>query len=339
MKLGDIFDQTFTLIGSTWSRALLVCVIILVPASFVFIGGMDSMVGYLLDLGTQAAEGEPDVWSGEELDPAFSLETAFTLLARFWLFILALCVLIAATFLAMLGVTIIACAEMAGVDISWSEALRRSLGIRAVRLLVQLVLQGAVFVALFLIPFLMIIGGAASDTLWLSLFGGLGVAVAAFATIFLAIRWAFTMQAIGWEEEDVIGAFQRSWQLVSQNWWRVFGILILLGLLEDFVVSIITMPIYFLAMWNMFVEIFHLAGSGAEPGPEVHQSVFSSIGLGLGLTISVSMILSAFLTPLYTAVLYYDLRVRRGEFPPPASTGPAGTPLPGSPAPSPAPTA
>ena len=69
----------------------------------------------------------------------------------------------------------------------------------------------------------------------LSLVGGplvfLGPLVAIPVALFLGVRWAFVLQAIIVEGAGPIAALSRSWAVVEENWWRVFGITLVVGLI------------------------------------------------------------------------------------------------------------
>lgn len=49
--------------------------------------------------------------------------------------------------------------------------------------------------------------------------------------IYLAVGWAFTIQIVLLEGKDTMAAFSRSLALIKNNWWRVFVLLLLLGLI------------------------------------------------------------------------------------------------------------
>lgn len=49
--------------------------------------------------------------------------------------------------------------------------------------------------------------------------------------VYLAVRWAFVLQAVVIEGTGPGRALSRSSELVQDNWWRVFGILLVLGII------------------------------------------------------------------------------------------------------------
>jgi hypothetical protein len=79
-------------------------------------------------------------------------------------------------------------------------------------------------------------------------------------------------------------------KLVNGSWWRVFGILLLIGILVSIFASIISYPLLFLSLWLFG----HVAGQ-----------IVSGI---------LNFCIYALITPVsliaYT-LLYYDLRIRK----------------------------
>jgi hypothetical protein len=79
------------------------------------------------------------------------------------------------------------------------------------------------------------IGVAVGIIVALGLLGGplviLGVLVAIPVALFFGVRWAFVLQAVVIEGAGPIEALSRSWSLVQGNWWRVFGIMLVVSLI------------------------------------------------------------------------------------------------------------
>jgi hypothetical protein len=49
--------------------------------------------------------------------------------------------------------------------------------------------------------------------------------------LYFAVKWAFALHAVIIEGANPIDAFSRSSELVSDNWWRAFGIMLLVGVI------------------------------------------------------------------------------------------------------------
>ena len=66
---------------------------------------------------------------------------------------------------------------------------------------------------------------------------GIGIAIGAvffiIPGVLLAIRWAVVAQAAAVERTDWPTALRRSGQLARRNYWRIFGILLIVGILNE----------------------------------------------------------------------------------------------------------
>jgi|SRR5579884_2614799 len=121
---------------------------------------------------------------------------------------------------------------------------------------------------------------------------GVGFIVFVLPGIFLLVRLLFIPQAVVLERKSIFGAFDRSWQLVSGSWWRVFGI----GLVLFLIVAVISGVIGGIA--GSALALGHGAGGHAA---------------STGIDAIVGIILQPFQLGALT-VLYYDLRVRKEGF-------------------------
>ncbi len=320
MTLGDIFDRLFKLVGKTWLRNLIICSIVLLPATVLFAAGLDSFFSNFTDL---IEEGSTE----GHFDPANFVNIFGTII---WM-VLASFLFAIGTYGATLSVSIVGCAEMQGDPMEWNDALGKGFGVRFLRLIGMFLLQMLIIGCLILIPYGLVIVAIAMESVPLGLLAGLLLMAAVFFTIFLSINWAFTIPVIGWEEKGVIDSFKRSWNLVQGNWWRVFGILILMGIIVSFAASIVLTPLYFIFLWDFFAGYFRVlteVGMGERPDVSMFVDLFANIGIGIGLLSGISSILQLLVAPLYTVVLYFDLRARKGEFPLAPIAGQAAPPAP-----------
>jgi len=312
MNLGDIFDQTFRLIGKTFVRNLIVALIILTPAALVFAWGLDRFFSTIMHLAR----------AKEMLEPA-GLEEPLRMFGAMALFFVSLIIYGLLSLTAMLGITIIACSEMNGQKLSWSDALGMTFGIRLWRLYGQAFLQYLALGGLIVIPYIALIAGAATGLKTLAWLGGISLFAAMICAIYLWIRWAFTLPPIACEEAGVVAAFRRSFALVQDVWWRTFGILILMSLIVQFAISIITTPLSFIMLRDFFAKYFEMLGSmgSGQPDSRALLETFDTFGMGLGLVVGVSAILSMLISPLIRVIMYFDLRARQGEFAPAVQSG------------------
>lgn len=110
------------------------------------------------------------------------------------------------------------------------------------------------------------------------------------AAVYLAVRWSLVVAAMMAEDVGPIRGLGRSWNLVSGSWWRTFGILLIVGILQ----TIISYAL--LIVFTLFADIF---SSGD------FRAALVSVG---------STLLSALVSPITTiavVLLYFDLRVRK----------------------------
>jgi len=113
--------------------------------------------------------------------------------------------------------------------------------------------------------------------------------------IWLAVAFSMGLPALLTEDERGFGALSRSYQLVKGHWWRVFVTLLVAYILVTVVQAIVTAVLVALA-----TSVFDSSSFGAHALATVARIV------GLAIT---TPVLSA-----VTAVLYFDLRVRKEAF-------------------------
>ena len=304
MTLSEIFDRLFKLIGKTWTRNLAVASIILIVPSILLMLGWNIFFSNLADVI------ETDAMSGQSLT-----ENIFSIIGSMSFLFVDLLIFFIGTVAATLSVTTIGCAEINGERLSIGEALSRTFGIRLVRLIGQLILQGLALGASVLIPYALIIVAVGAESLLLGLVAGLLLAASILLVIYLAVGWAFTVPVIGWEDARIIQSFARSWELVKGNWWRVFGILVLLSMLASFAISLLTTPVSLVVMWDFFISYFKMLGSIGSDQSNIDLSMtlelMKSLGFGIGFMNALTTILQMLVNPLYIVVLYFDLRARK----------------------------
>lgn len=305
MNLGDIFDRLFRLIGKTALRNLIIASIILIPAAIIFTYGMNDFFSVISQNIREA-----------EFNNRFANEYFFSLFKGLTFFSITYAVFMLAYLAAMVGVTIVGCAEMSNQQLSWNEALSQAFSIRLLRIYGQTILEYLALGCLFIIPIFVIAVAASEKSIGVTLFGVMLCLVATVFVTYLWVRWAFALPAIAWEDAGVIQSFGRSSFLVKGFWWRTFGIILLLNIIAQFAISIVTTPIQFVALWGFFSRYFSMIGSiskGAVDSFEILE-LFNSLGIGMGIVIFISYLLMLLVLPLITVVMYFDLRARKNEF-------------------------
>jgi hypothetical protein len=125
----------------------------------------------------------------------------------------------------------------------------------------------------------------------------LGLVLLVVGSVYLWVRWAVAAQAVAAEELGALQGMRRSWGLVKDNWWRVFGIYILITIIGGIMAALAGLP-------------FMAAGALADSGP-----------LTLVGQILLDGVIYSF-TALAGTLLYFDLRSRHQPAPAPAWDAP-----------------
>src|SRR4029077_655192 len=116
-----------------------------------------------------------------------------------------------------------------------------------------------------------------------------GLAVFCAAVYFL-VRWSLTVAAMMAEDIGPIRGLGRSWNLVKGQWWRTFGILLVVAILQ----TVISYALFIL--FGLIAAVFSTGD---------FQAALVQVG---------STLLSALVSPITTiavVLLYFDLRVRK----------------------------
>jgi hypothetical protein len=292
LSLGDIFSRTIQLISKSFIRYLFISAVLFIPISVLFTVSMDKFYSTVGD--TNRVPG----FNG------FASALEWVILSVF---------LLVLTYLAgTISVTSIVRSELSGVQLSWQDSLKSGVSVYLWRALGQLSLVTFGFMLTFvIIIFFFSIGNA---------LGGLLFSLPLLLTLFpmivyFGVKLSFSLTSIVCENCTVLDSISRSWNLVHGSWWRVFGIMFLMGLMTGFAITVVCAPVSFFSFLNFYLEYFNALNSDAgKQDPETLLKSFQSLGLGIGVSTSLNLVLSVLITPIYTTLLYYDLRFRRGEF-------------------------
>jgi hypothetical protein len=306
MTLGNIFEMTFSLIGKTIVRNVLAGVIFLIVPVVLVSLAADKFYSSIAEMGLN-----PGGQVGQEASfvPFFGGLVLFILS----IFILVLCLLFAE-----ITISYLVGKEIVGEPVPLREALRETFNVKWLYGIGQALLKyliiggGALVLGLFLSTF----GVVIDNKIVVALLIGIAVIVAVPLVIFLVIRWYFSLTAVAVEALGPVDALRQSWYLVKDYWWRTLGILLLLSILSQFVIYIVSVPFTFGSMWNFYKAIFTSVGqTGAEPDAQAMSHALRTIGPGVGLGTGIGSLLSLLITPVFTVVMYFDLRARKGDLP------------------------
>jgi hypothetical protein len=184
-----------------------------------------------------------------------------------------------------------------GAAAMWRRARGRVLAALGVALLTGLVTVLAV-VALLVPGVVALIAGEDVAGVILLLAGGAGAVV---VLLLLYTRWSLAAPALVLENASVTTAMRRSWRIVRGSTWRVFGILLLAGIIVSIGQAVVTVPVGLLA---------GLPAAGQDNPYESLPITFVQLLItGVG-TIVAGAIFYPF-SAAVSALLYIDLRMRR----------------------------
>lgn len=220
-------------------------------------------------------------------------------------------------FLALLTFSLVASALIQGfviVDVS-RATLGRTSTIKLLwarvkpffwRLIGWTALLGAfTFVVMLVIGLIAVSGLAFGDPIGLvvsipiALVLGLGAVV---GVVFVTVKLSMVPSALVLERLTVRQAVSRSWRLTQQNFWRTFGIQVLVTIIMSFAAQVITTPISFLTFLGPVIDP---NGTGA------------AIAITLGTTLLTSVVsvlvgaVSTIVVSAATGLIYIDLRMRK----------------------------
>ena len=181
---------------------------------------------------------------------------------------------------------------------AWRIALPRLPALLLATLLTGLALTGP---WAGLAAVLIVLGVAGAPGGLLIAIGFLGVIAAVVLDVWFWTMLSMSAAAVVLERQGPAQALGRSWRLVRKSFWRVFGILLLAGIIVLVASSVLRLP---------FTVISAAFSSGSAPLAEAIKPSVASLVIGaVG-----SIVAGAITQPIsagVTVLLYVDLRMRR----------------------------
>jgi hypothetical protein len=260
MGLGEILDDIFRVYRRHFLLLTGISLILSVPALLLqFASGTASQLGFFFTVFSSL--GRPGGLVDQPLPPPPNL----ALLGLAYL-VLILVTPFTVGAISQAGIDL-ALARPVSIRSAFAGVLRRYLALFAMSLLFVLVAVGCV----------------------------LAICVGWIFGIFLAIRWSVAVPAMLAEGLGPIRSIGRSWNLTRGSWWRIFGTLIVLYLLQYVIGSALGFVAFPVALIVPFIE------------PAVRGAI--------ALTISTAaQAVTLPIVYLCFVLLYFDLRVRREDF-------------------------
>ena len=288
LAVSDILSGTFALLRRYWKPLLPFTAVIAVVAQ---------VASTLLSSSVQQSQDLPSPFASSQ-DPSADLRKSLNSMVDTIPGLGAIeLITIIATALAAAVVILVAGKAVIGRPISLSEVwestrprLPQVLGLAVLMTL----LIGGVLVLSFGPVFLAHSNGASDGALsGLSLLTLPGTVIA----LWLTVSTVMAAPALMLERQGIRSAFARSFRLVRGSWWRTFGILLLVLLLNAILEGLISVP--------FALGAFASQGFDLDTTTSTAYTVLSCIGGIIGMTLTLPVIAGSI------ALLYMDQRIRR----------------------------
>ena len=306
MTLGDIFEKTFIIFGKTFVRNLIIALLFLSIPIVIMAVAADMFYSSIADIQDSLLHGHSET----------GLEALMPLAGAISFFGFATVVLLLCVLFAQITISIVVSQEMLSRPISYGDAINETFNQKWLYGIGQGLLKYTILIgSVVLVGITTAILGAISKFL-MGLVLVLCILVLIPVVLYIAFKWYFSLTAVAVDDLGVTDSLRKSWHLIDGFWWRTFGIILLLSILSQFIITIVSLPITFAGMWDVYKDMFTMIGkTGGNISPEMFKEFQKSIGPGVGISTGISSLLSLLITPVFTVVLYYDLRARNNDFP------------------------
>ncbi len=312
MELSDIFEKTFVLIGKTFFRNLIIAVLFLGLPLILMAIAADNFYSSLADIQETIRNAQTEL----------SFDNIMSLLETLSFFGFATLMLMLGSLLAEIAISIVVSEELMSYTISFTEAIDQTFSGKWLHGIGQGLLKIVIAAGAVLVVCIgAVILGFVSKML-MSLFILICCIGLIPFMIIVFFKWYFSLTAVAVDDLTALESLRESWNLITGYWWRTFGILFLFSLIMQLIITIVSLPITFGSMWDIYKEYFTMLGkTGGKVDPMTLKNLEASLGPGVSIGTGVSSILTLLIAPVYTVVMYFDLRARN-EPPVPAFLAP-----------------
>ncbi|WP_405661260.1 hypothetical protein OG379_09850 [Streptomyces sp. NBC_01166] len=170
--------------------------------------------------------------------------------------------------------------------------------------MVPVLLVMAVFIGAIISLVTMDSGGGAGTAITL---GVVGVLITGPLAAWIWIKVSLAPAAVVFEGRGPVAALRRSSQLVRGDWWRIFGITLLAGVIAGAAGYVIQIPF---SVLGLFPGMVGTASLEDDPSPAAVMVAMSGYLVATLLGQLVSQIISTTFPQLVTGLLYVDRRMR-----------------------------
>ncbi|MGW8886030.1 DUF7847 domain-containing protein [Streptomyces sp. NPDC055749] len=307
LRLGDILSGAFATMGRYWKQ--------LFGMGLALYGGAVLVMAAALAVAYSAVGDHLErlVALSSDEEPASSdyvpLIIAFGVVA-----LLGIVVMMLASALMYGAVPAILQDAVLGRRVTFATVFRRSwarlpalIGTVLLTALIAVVPIGLAMVAFIAMMTAFITLDSNSGALTVMSLGALCALLTAPAALWLWVKFSLAPAAVVFEGQGPVGALRRSSQLVRGDWWRVFGISLLAGVMTSVAAYIIQMPF---SVLGMFPGMISTADLDSDPSPAAVIIAMSGYMVAMVLGQMVAQIVSSTFPPLVNGLLYVDRRIR-----------------------------
>lgn len=193
-----------------------------------------------------------------------------------------------------------------GVKVSLGSAFQGAL-MGLGRLLGTLLLLCAIGCGVFAVVGLIVFAFVAAHQVEGAIIAGVVGGLAAFAALWVAaIRWAIAIPVSMLERAGPATTLSRSWRLVTGNFWRTLGVLVVTGMIVGMVGDIIQVPLSLAGGNSTLFTAMSAQGMAAHQVtmPSLTSEILTAVGATLAQAATAPM------TAGVLVLLYADLRMR-----------------------------
>ena len=310
--LSDFFDLTVKMLPHIWKNALLILSLVFIPLSFFFWFCLKQAFSVLPSVINMAAQ-NPD------------LSAVLENMSRFYGYIGLLVLITGVASLFAKGVISLNTFKAAFGQPAPLSSLtgavfkKKLLKLILLSLLITMIYVGIIITAILVTVLGSLLFSALMQNVILAVLLAIGFYLGLFTVIiWLSVKFSFALEAIILDDCPVFTSISTSFKLVQKNWWRVFGITLLINLIISFMISIIIAPV---SMFIMLPEYFELIktmlNNGNNELPGRMLEFYTKYIPVLGISFALQSIITYMLFPVFKALFYIDLKVRHNQLDPP----------------------
>jgi hypothetical protein len=307
----DFFDRLFRILPQTWKTSIF--------GGLALLSGPALLIALLMPRGLSGMALAIEETSG--FVGADTTNAVWSLLRWNLLFLLVGVAMLILNKLATLAVAHRTRDAAFGKETTWTECLAGALRNSLWPTILQTLLKALMIIAVVTVPTLLVVlasfvggGGAAPLAIGMALVY-IGVVV---ASLWIFYSLLFSDYAIVFDHTGVIPGLRKSGQLIKGNWWRVFGITLLLTIALSFATGLITTPIAGASMLPSIGRMLEAGMEGSFTDQEMINLLSNAGGIGIGIAIStiIQQLAVLLFMPVFYSLFYIDLKVRAGELGP-----------------------